>query len=108
MIVWKGWGILILPIAMICVAPLAALSSSALGPEFTGLGISVGLALAAVASYLLGQRMNRPVAGYHPATGRPVEYRNQHTLFFLPMQYWGFLLLAGSVAALVTGAMEVF
>ena len=59
----------------------------------TPVGAGIGLVAGGVASFLVGQRLNAPVQGYHPATGQPVVYRNRHTLFFIPMQYCGVVLL---------------
>ncbi|TQN33122.1 hypothetical protein FHX37_3121 [Haloactinospora alba] len=103
MVIWKGAGILVLVIAL----PLAGLGGVSLGSALgsdtaSGIGAAGGLALAAVAVYFLGQRLNAPTPGYHLRTGAPVNFRNGHTLFFVPMQYWGFVLLGISV--LVLGA----
>ncbi|QVQ53906.1 hypothetical protein J4H86_09440 [Spiractinospora alimapuensis] len=101
MIIWKGWGILVVLIAV----PLAALSSviagsigeSVVGPQnadlIAPLGGAVGLAIAAIIVFVLGRWMNAPVPGYDPQTGQPVYFKNRHSLFFIPMQWWSFLLL---------------
>lgn len=52
--------------------------------------------------YFAGRKLNAPRQGFHPATGQPVEYRNAHTFFFVPMQYWAFVLPIGGVAAAIS------
>lgn len=105
MIIWKGWGILVVLIAV----PLAALSSviagsigtAVVGPQnadlIAPLGAAVGLAIAAIAVFALGRWMNAPVPGFDPQTGQPVYFKNRHSLFFIPMQWWSFLLLGISL-----------
>lgn len=107
MIVWKGWGILVVPLAAICIGPLVGLAETLIGPGTGAIGAAVGLVLAGVLTYLLGTYLNKPVPGYHPQTGQPVMYRNGHSLFFVPVQFWGFIMLAGSVVALVAGALAL-
>ena len=86
--VWTGWGIL----APIFYA-VGALGVGSLG-QFLGapqVGVFIGVLLASVAVWHIGRRLNRPEPGYHPKTGQTVTYKNQHTLFYLPMQYFAFL-----------------
>lgn len=98
MIIWKGWGILVVLIAGALAGIGGATLGSALGTdEASGIGAAGGLALAAPLVFFVGQRFNAPVAGYDPRTGQPTTFRNAHTLFFIPMQYWSILLLVLSV-----------
>jgi hypothetical protein len=99
MLIWTGWGILVVPIA-------AALSF--LGVGFAQLvnlnaeaGVFIGLPLACVAVWYVGNHLNRPVEGYHPRTGERVIYRNQHTLFWIPMQYFAFIGAAFGIVAMI-------
>lgn len=103
MIVWTGWGILGLLLGGLGIGAGTGIAASLGVPtDDVNWGTSLGLILAAVAVWYLGQRLNRPVDGYHPKTGEPVKLRNRHTLFFIPMQYWALIFGAGSV---VTGVM---
>ncbi len=102
MIIWKGWGILVLLIGALFAVPLGFGATSLLGPESAGFGVGLGLALASVAVFFVGQKLNAPVQGFHPGTGQPVLYRNAHTFFFVPMQYWAFILPVIAVAAIVS------
>jgi hypothetical protein len=105
MIVWTGWGIVALPFFA-----LGALGGTSIGVALglgegdmatgaeTNIGTAVGLALAGVAVWFLGRWMNRPQDGFDQRTGQPVQVRNQHRLFFVPIQYLGPL---GGVVAVV-------
>ncbi|PSK92265.1 hypothetical protein CLV63_11822 [Murinocardiopsis flavida] len=97
MIIWRGWGILVVLIAGLFAVPSGLTAESFLGPELAPLGVALGLAAAGIAVFFVGQRLNAPRPGFHPGTGQPVMYRNAHTLFFVPMQFWGFILLGVSV-----------
>lgn len=105
MIIWTGWGIVALPLFA-----LGALGGTSIGVALglgdgdvstgaeTNIGTAVGFALASVAVWFLGRWMNRPRDGFDPRTGEPVQLRNQHRLFFVPIQYLGPL---GGVGAVV-------
>ncbi|MEU3015776.1 MULTISPECIES: hypothetical protein [unclassified Nocardiopsis] len=102
MIIWRGWGILVILIAAVFTVPLGFLAAETVGSESAGLGAGAGLLLGAVGVYFAGAKLNAPKQGFHPGTGQPVEYRNAHTFFFVPMQYWGFILPIGGVAAILS------
>ena len=105
MLVWTGWGILALPLFA-----LGALGGTSIGVALglgagdmsngaeTNIGTAVGMAAASVAVWFLGRRLNQPRDGFDPRTGEPVQFRNRHRLFFVPIQYLGPL---GGVAAVV-------
>ena len=102
MLIWTGWGILLVPIGAAAAflgvgfAQLINLSSDA--------GVLIGLPLACVAVWFIGISINRPVDGYHPRTGERVIYKNQHTLFWVPMQYYAFIGAAFGIISLVAVA----
>lgn len=102
MIIWQGWGILVVLIGALFTVPLGFGAASLLGSDSAGIGAGTGLILSAVAVYLAGSKLNAPVQGYHPSTGQPVLHRNRHTFFFVPMQYWGFVLPVAGIAAIAT------
>ncbi|HLU95949.1 MAG TPA: hypothetical protein VKZ89_03830 [Thermobifida alba] len=93
MIIWRGWGILVLLMTGLPAGLGAFAAQALLGEDMAQLGAGIGIVMGGVASFLVGQRLNAPVQGYHPQTGQPVLYKNRHTLFFIPMQYCGVLLL---------------
>jgi LPXTG-motif cell wall-anchored protein len=105
MIVWTGWGILALPLFA-----LGALGGTSIGVALglgagdmstgaeTNVGTALGMALSSVAVWFLGRRLNAPRDGFDTQSGQAVQVRNQHRLFFVPIQYLGPL---GGVAAVV-------
>ncbi|PWV45712.1 MULTISPECIES: hypothetical protein [Nocardiopsis] len=102
MIIWRGWGILVLLIAAAIAVPCGIVAGHLMGSQASGLGGAVGCVLAAVAVYFVGQRLNAPKQAFDPATGQPVRHRNAHTLFFVPMQYWAFILPVVAVGIAAT------
>jgi hypothetical protein len=114
MIVWTGWGILAVPLFA-----LGALGGTSIGLVLgfgtgdmrtgaeTNIGTAVGLGLASVAVWFLGQRLNAPRQAFDQRTGQPVQVANQHRLFLVPVQYLAPLGGIGAVVAAVqalTGA----
>jgi hypothetical protein len=103
-LIWTGWGILVVPIGValsflgVGVAQLVNLNED--------VGVLIGLPLACVAVWFVGNRLNRPVEGYHPRTGERVIYKNQHTLFWIPMQYYAFIGGAFGVISTIAVAMS--
>jgi hypothetical protein len=104
MLIWTGWGIVALP-----VFALGALGGTSIGVALglgagdmatgadTNIGTAVGFALASVGVWFLGRRLNRPRDGFDQRTGQPMQVRNQHRLFFVPIQYLGPLGGVGAV-----------
>ncbi|MDO5093497.1 MAG: hypothetical protein Q4D79_08770 [Propionibacteriaceae bacterium] len=109
MIIWRGWGIL----AILCAVPGFLVSSvvfqgNADSGGFAGLGFLLG----GVLCYLLGRWLNevRPAKkleelsqqfGPEQAGLYAKQLRNQHTLFFIPIQYLGILAAAGGLVFIV-------
>ncbi|GAA4893818.1 hypothetical protein [Streptomonospora salina] len=107
MIIWRGWGILTVLIAAACCIPAGLIVESALGSELAPFGVAFGLVASGIAVFFLGQRLNTPRPGFHPQTGERVVFRNRHTLFFVPMQYCGFVLLGAAVLVTVMSLLSV-
>jgi hypothetical protein len=103
MIIWRGWGILVVLIAMAMLIAVQLATGAVFGdPEFYKVHDwpkGVALLLAAVAVYFAGSYFNsRPGRTMiDKATGREIVLRRVHSLFFVPMQYWGFVLAAFGV-----------
>jgi hypothetical protein len=98
-IVWSGWGILALLLAAAGGGGGTAIGETLGGAaDHANPGTSVGLVVAAVAIWLVGRRLNRPLPGYHPRTGEKSVFGNRHRFFFLPMHYWG--PIVGAAAAI--------
>lgn len=85
MLVWKGmgWVVPALVVAAVIIAQglLKALGSN--GTMVSMLVYAVFIVLAGVAAALLGLRLNAVVAG---------RRHNNHSFFFVPLQFWGALI----------------
>ena len=100
MIIWSGWGILVIPVVAISVAAFA------IGAESAGLkavdGMAAGFVAAAPLLWLLGRKLNGPDTSrtlVDPESGETVVLRRRHALFFIPVQYWA--IPSAIVAALL-------
>jgi uncharacterized membrane protein YccF (DUF307 family) len=102
MLIWRGWGILTLVIVGLGVG-FGYLVAQVFGVEVTGNNpfTAAGLLLAAIALWFIGAKLNAPREGFDPNTGQKVMHRNMHTLMFIPMQWFGPLVGAGSVVMFV-------
>lgn len=112
MIVWSGWGIMVLVIGAIglVVGVMAADTLSetfglAYGPAQSG-GVAVGGLLAASGIFLFGRWRESGEARVFidEATGQRIEVRpNAGSLFFIPTRYWTWIVLA--ISAFVAFSM---
>lgn len=97
MIIWNGWGILVVLIVVL---------SLVLAVPFEGDSVKYGLALsqfvAAAAIWLVGTKLNnqpgRTVVDQQ--TGETLELKKKHSLFFIKMEYWAAPVAAIAVAML--------
>jgi hypothetical protein len=107
-IVWRGWGIIVVAIAAVAMFVGAALGA-AVGITGQDGDYPVGLALilAGVGTWFLGIRMNRNADRHlvDPATGEAVIVRGGHSLFFVPVRWWGLLMVVVGALLLVTGVV---
>ncbi|WP_017613005.1 hypothetical protein [Nocardiopsis salina] len=103
MIIWTGWGILVPLFLILGIGITGAVGEEVLPPEASTYGFVVGALLSSLAIFLLGRKLNKPEQGFHPKTGEPVVYRNRHTFFFVPMQFWAVIVpTIGLVVTVVT------
>ena len=93
MIIWSGFGFLalLIPIvtAMLVAGPVAAVMPAGYLANH-GWPTALGVLLGGIVVWVLGTRMNgtgRLLVD--PQTGQQVTIRRKHSLFFIPMQYWG-------------------
>jgi hypothetical protein len=102
MIIWSGWGILVVLVAGIGMA-LGAAVAGALGlAKNPFLTLALGLLLASLCTYgltaLLGRRKERVLLD--PQTGEQVVLRYRDSLFFVPVRIWTWIFLVlGAIAA---------
>jgi hypothetical protein len=89
MIIWSGSGILVLLIAFLGAVLGVAIEPAVGLPKNVGLGL--GLILAAIANWFVGQSLNSPSKArtlVDPKTGQKVIFRPRNSLFWIPMQWW--------------------
>lgn len=92
MIVWSGFGFLT---AVICIVGILIGNSLLSSVPYH---FEIGLLLAAVTNWFVGKKLNS-VPGKilkDEQTGEVFEYKRNHTLFWLPMEWWsvGMTILA--------------
>ena len=112
MIVWQGFGILavVIPVVLIVVVTVvwtAISGSSTPSDRDTTLIVAIAALASAPLVYLLDKRLAaRPGRTMiDKATGQEVEMRGAHTLFFVRMKYWAWLLGIGGLVLLVVGLL---
>ena len=112
MIVWQGFGILavLIPVALIVVVTVlwgAITGTSTPTERDSTLILAIAALVSAPQVYLLDKRLAaRPARTMiDKATGQDVEMRGAHTLFFIPMKYWVWLLVIAGVILLAVGIL---
>ena len=98
MIVWRGFGILVLFLVAAAVVGGEFVADKAFGEGYwqqNAWPAAASLGAAAVLCWVLGRRMNKP------ARKSEGEHRRMwtHDLFFVRMEWWAFPLAALAVAA---------
>lgn len=108
MIIWSGWGILAPIVAALVGVPVAMglgwVFDRAGYPNLIGIAVGTGFLAAAAAVWVLGQRLNGAPGRelLDPRTGETVVLRPSHRLFFIPVQWWAFPLIAAGVFVAVS------
>jgi len=98
MVVWKGWGLAVIGFIFLFVLPIQLLVEYFYGVgQYQALSWPVPLAflLGAIPTTLVGQMLNNKPARVliDPDTHEKVELKREHSLFWIPMQYWGVILV---------------
>jgi hypothetical protein len=115
MIVWSGWGILVIVFVVAAFVGDVSLVSFVAGLMGHGTADAPPLIArlvgflpwvgAAAAAWFMGRKVNTKTEKVliDPETNEPVTLRTGggHSLFFIPMQYWAFILLVIGVFAVV-------
>ncbi len=94
MLIWRGYGILVAVITIV----IGALFS--LGFEnFFGIhrdwGVVAGLFVSGIIVWFAGKKVNDPSRGklvVEKETGKEILLIEEHSMFFIKMQYWAFIL----------------
>ena len=99
MLIWSGWGILV-PLIM----ALALLLAVPFEGDATKYGLAFSQAVAAVAIWVAGKKLNGKPGRImvDQETGETVELKTKHSLFFIKMEYWAFVVAAIAVVFVVT------
>lgn len=89
MIIWSGRGIWIL-----FVFAFTTIGIVLFRPYYFIIGlypVIIGLLVTALFSWLAGKSWNSKKEEINEGTGQ-IKYRKKHSLFWIPMQYWGIIL----------------
>lgn len=99
MVIWSGWGFLIIVFFVIGSVAGGMFSS------YTGLGFGgvIGGVIAAFLNYLVVKASGPGRALIDPATGQPVLLKKNNSLFFIPMRFFTPLFLVGGIVIGVGG-----
>ena len=90
MVIWTGRGIVALLFVAIGYGITASLINTG-GKE--DLEIAYSLLIASPLTFFVGQYWNKPKLMIDPQTQQEVLYKPKHSVFWIPMQYWGIIFL---------------
>lgn len=102
--IWRGYGFLVPIIAFAAIAVCSLLFNTALKTNPL-VGMSIGAFAAAVAVWFAGNKFNDPAKNrimVDKATGHEFILSQNHSLFFIKMQYWAIPLALLGVVLLIT------
>ena len=103
--IWKGRGFLTV---LVLVASFLILLFTLPDGNAT-LGFTLPLFISGVFSFIFGNKWNNPLKYYiDPKSGKKAILRNQHTLFWINMEYWGIILIVIGMAFITKQAMITF
>jgi hypothetical protein len=104
MIIWKGFGILVGVVGVIGLVAGAVIGAV---PGIGGIGLGLGMMLAALANWGLWKLIypKQPQVRIDPATGQQVLHRPNHSFFFIPGPIWTWIF---AILALPLGAFGAF
>jgi len=103
-IIWRGYGFLVPVIAFAAIALCSLLFNTVL-KTIPLVGMSIGAFAAAAAIWFIGLKFNDPAKNrimVDKATGQEFTISQNHSLFFIKMQYWAIPLALLGVILLVT------
>ena len=103
MLIWSGWGILVLIITFIVAFFMDGISkSTGINSDLT---FALGLIFSGLICWFLGKRLNRPSDKIYinKETGEEVREKNgKHRLFFIKMEYWAPVLIFFGIIGITT------
>lgn len=101
--IWRGYGFLV-PIITIVVGALVTVLFHLIFKNNQPWGLSVGSFVSAAIIWFWGKKLNDPAKNrvmIDKATGQELILKPNHSLFFIKMQYWAFLVAALGVITLI-------
>jgi len=110
-IVWRGWGIVVLPIAFVAMFLAITIihSIGASSPAIVGLvEVAVSGAAALGIWMLVNHIESEPGQTFiNKATGQEFEVkRSAGSLFFIPTRYWAYIVVAAGVFAAIQATLH--
>ena len=93
MIIWKGYGFLVLVIAVVIGAIVSLLFGKIGSTE--DMGAASGAIISAGVIWFVGNKLNDPTKDrtmIDKQTGQEVVLKPNHSLFFIKMQYWAIIV----------------
>ncbi|KHG33023.1 hypothetical protein [Sulfurospirillum sp. MES] len=94
MIIWKGWGILAIVIAIVCSVAMQLLCDAVFGAGYyrsSRWAMPLALLLASGIIFFVGQKLNNKPGKVVIDKETNEEYilKSTHSLFWIPLRYWG-------------------
>jgi hypothetical protein len=100
MIVWTGWGILVVLIPLAIGVPIQLAVESHFGKPYYQSHYWPGLLICLLSAppvWFLGRWLNTerhlPPDDYDGGESVPARRTGRHTFFFLPMEYWAYFII---------------
>ena len=96
LLIWKGWGIVVLVIAVVWLAIGIAIGDALHADKsMAGALMSIALVPAGAICWFVGKRLNArpPRVLVDPKTGGQVMLRRENTFFFVSVELWGPILI---------------
>mgnify|MGYP003386054002 FL=1 len=102
MIVWKGWGLLALAIPLVLSLLVGAAFDATYGENFyknSEWAMPMVLTLSSVLLYFVGTKLNNKPGKIlvDPENDEKIELKTIHSMFWIPIQYWAFIVTGISV-----------
>lgn len=105
MLIWRGWGIVVVGVALLAIFFAAFVASFLnLSEDAASIVTFASFIPAGVATWYVGRRMNRNALRelVDPQTGETVQLRSYHDFFFLRVEWWcPIMAILGTFAVLV-------
>lgn len=102
MIIWKGWGILALLIPLVISVAVGAGVDYYYGENFyknSTWAMPIVLGFSAIIVFFVGRKVNNKLGRIliDPENNEEIELKTTHSMFWIPLQYWGIIILAISI-----------